>query len=48
MLVCREFYVNVIEVNPGPILFVLCGDGDFNWLGQLGGGGGFDPSLAVR
>ncbi len=29
---------------------VLYCDGDFNWLGQVffGGGGGFDPSLAVR
>jgi hypothetical protein len=50
-----EFYVNVNEENPGPILWcgahtlVLYCDGDFNWLGQvLGGGGRFDPSLAVR
>ncbi len=28
---------------------VLHCDGDFNWVGQvLGGGGGFDPSLVVR
>jgi hypothetical protein len=27
---------------------VLCCDGDFNWLGQVWGGGGFDSSLAVR
>jgi hypothetical protein len=27
---------------------VLYCDGDFNWLGQVLGGGGFDPSLAVR
>ena len=45
-MVNRSFYVNVNEENPGPIL--LCGahtvvlycDGDFNWLGQVLGGGG--------
>ncbi len=32
----------------GPYVVLYC-DGDFNWLGQvLGGGGRFDPSLAVR
>jgi hypothetical protein len=49
-----EGNVNVNEENPGPIL--LCGahtvvmycDGDFIWLGQVLGGGRFDPSLAVR
>ncbi len=49
VLVCREFYVNVNEVNPGPILLcgahtvVLCCDGDFNWLGQVWGGGDLTP-----
>ena len=27
-------------MNPGPILFVLCCAGDFNWLGRVGGGWG--------
>jgi hypothetical protein len=53
-VVNRYFYVNVNEENPGPVLFcgahtvVLYCDGDFNWLGQVLGGGRFDPSLAVR
>ncbi len=48
-----HFYVNVNEVNPGPILLcgthtvVLCCDGDFNWLGRVWGGGvgRFDQKL---
>ncbi len=36
-------YVKVNDVNPGPILFVLCCDGDFNWLGRVWGGGDLTP-----
>ncbi len=46
VLVCREFYVNVNEVNPEPILLCCVVMEISTGWGRFGGGG-FDPSLAV-
>ncbi len=55
VLVMRNNYLltydSYVPLLCGAHTVVLYCDGDFNWLGQVlvgGGGGRFDPSLAVR